>query len=135
MELIPTFVHKYSPSFVDPPTSHRYSRALKNWLLQFDSAKTLDTIVGCSFTYKVLEEQSDCKNVSIICKFTKESELERFEKLYYDDFLQKRLDQYFTKPDLLLEFGVENRNTNDEIKLEVQLAQKRTYTSERYDAR
>lgn len=137
VELTPTIVHQYEPSSVDPPTkkSCKYSAALKKWLLQFDSAKQLDTIVGCSFNYRVLEEQFNCNYVSIICKFTKESDLVKFEELFENGCLEKLLEQYFTKPDLLLEFGVGTRTTNKEFRLEVDLTEKKQCISESYRAR
>lgn len=132
MELTPTIVYQNEPPSVD---SYQYSAALKKWLLQFDSAKQLETIVGCSFKYRVLEEQFNCNYVSIICKFTKESDLDKFEELFLNGCLEKRLEQYFTKPDLLLQFGVDTRTTNEEFRLEVKLTEIKTCTSQRYRAR
>lgn len=132
MELTPTVVHQY-----DPPTikSSQYSAALKKWLLQFDSAKQLDTIVGCSFNYRVLEETFNCNYVSIICKFTKESDLDKFEELFLNGCLKQLLEQYFTKTDLLLELGEGTRTTSKEFRLEVDLTEIKKCISESYRAR
>lgn len=137
MELTPTIEHQYDPSSVDPRTikSYRYSAALKKWLLQLDSAKQLDTIVGCSFNYRVLEEKFNCNYVSIICKFTKESELDRFEELFLNGCLKQLLEQYFTKTDLLLEHGEGTRTSSKEFRLEVDLTEIKKCISESYRAR
>lgn len=126
VQLVPTVLEKWGPSSnpTKKLTSISYAEHLKKCLLEYSSHASIIKKVGCSFDFTVMEEQSACKYVNILCKFYKKSELEKFESHYYNDYLAKGLEQYFTTLGLHIDLGVGPGIVSKEFKLEVTIDRK-----------
>lgn len=118
MQLVPTVVRKSGSSSSSPllHSTFQYSEALKNILNS--SINTIpNEILGCFFAYEVKAEQSPCSFVNILCTFFRKSELDKFETLYNNGDLAKRLEQYL-KPSIL-QSQHDLHTGNAEFKLEI----------------
>lgn len=128
MQLVPSVVRKsesWSSSSSPPSTIFQNSEALKTIL--YSSANIIpNEIVKCLFEYEVKTEQSSCYSVNILCKFSNKAELDRFETLYNNGQLQKRLEQYFKTNISHSQYGVYPKTVNEEFKLEVVILEKTT---------
>lgn len=126
MQLVPTVVEKTGSisRTESESTSAHYAEALKKCLRDISITSVISKKVGCSFDYKVLEEQSPCKYVPILCKFYKKSEFDKFEANFYNDYLAKSLENYLASIGFHFELGIGPGNSNKEFKLEVVIDRK-----------
>lgn len=128
MQLVPSVVRKsesWSSSSSPPSTIFQNSEALKTIL--YSSANIIpNEIVKCLFEYEVKTEQSSCYSVNILCKFSNKAELDKFETLYNNGQLEKRLEQYFKTNISHSQYGVYPKTVNEEFKLEVVIREKTT---------
>lgn len=129
MQLVPTVVEKTgsissTTLYPSKSTSLQYAEALKKCLRDITITSVISRKVGCSFDYKVLEEQSPCKYVPILCKFYKKSEFDKFEANFYNDYLAKSLENYLMSIGFPFELGIGPGNSNKEFKLEVVIDRK-----------
>lgn len=129
MQLVPTVVEKTGsiPNTTLNPsksTSTEYAEALKKCLRDITITSAFSKKVGCSFDYEVLEEQSPCKYVPILCKFYKKSEFDKFETNFYNDYVAKSLENYLVSMGFLFELGITPAKSNKGFKLEVVIERK-----------
>lgn len=129
MQLVPTVVEKTgsissTSLYPSKSVSTHYAEALKKCLLDINITSVISRKLGCSFDYKVVEEQSSCKYVSILCKFYKKSELDKFETNFYNEYLAKSLEKYLVSIGLNYDLGIGPGPSNKEFKLEVVIDRK-----------
>lgn len=126
LQLVPTAVRISGPSSPSHSTTFQSSEALKNIL---DSSINIipDEVVGCSFEYEVNTdaEQTLCYFVNICCTFSTKSEFDKFQTLYDNGGLAKKLEEYLKPKIFESQYGVYPEMENKEFKLEITLLEKR----------
>lgn len=127
MQLVPTVVRKSelrSSSSSPSLTTYQNSEALIT-ILNSSTNIIPNEIVKCLFEYEVKTEQSPCYFVNILCKFSKRSELDKFERLLSNGQLAKRLEQYFKTKISHSQYRVYPKSGNEEFKLDVIILEKK----------
>lgn len=107
VELTPVVDEKEAPNIASRSvsTSCRYASELRKELLEYSSKRTIIKRIRCD-DYDVLEGNKHDKHVTILCKFSKDSDLTSFENSFYNDHLAKTLETFFCTIGLQWRFGV-----------------------------
>lgn len=124
LQLVPTAVRISGSSSSSHSTTFQSSEALKQIL---DSSINIipDEVVGCSFEYEVNAEQTLCYFVNICCTFSTKSEFDKFQTLYHNGELAKKLEEYLKPKILESQYELYPEMKNKEFKLEITLLEKR----------
>lgn len=124
MELTPVVDEKEAPNiaFRSDLTSCKYASELRKELLEYTSKRNIIKTIRCD-DYDVLEGNKHDEHVTILCKFSKDSDLKSFEKSFYNDHLAKTLETYFCTRGLQLRFGASS-GSKKEFTLRVSIERK-----------
>lgn len=123
LQLVPTIVRISGSSSSSHSTTFQSSGALKDIL---DSSINIipKEVVGCLFEYEVNAEQSPCYFVNIRCTFSTKSEFHKFETLYNNGDLAKKLEQYLKPKIFESQYDLYPAMGNKEFKLEITILEK-----------
>lgn len=104
-------------------TSYQYASELREELLCHASKHAIIKRIGC-YDYEVLERNSKSKNVKILCRFLKDSDVKEFEKSFYGDRFAKTLEQFFLSKQFQQKLGISKKQQKNAFKLEVSIDRK-----------
>lgn len=124
LQLVSTAVRISGSSSSSHSATFQSSEALKN-ILESSINTIPNEVVGCSFEYEVNAEQSPCYFVNICCTFSTKYEFDKFQTLYHNGDLAKKLEEYLKPKILESQYGSYPAIENKEFKLEITVLEKR----------
>lgn len=123
VQLVPSVVRKSESLTLSPlhhSTTFQSSEVLKN-ILNSSTNIIPNEVVGCLFEYEVKDDQSPYF-VNILCTFSTKSELDKFETLYENGNLARKLEKYLEPKIRLSQYDF--NPGNGEFKLEINILEK-----------